>query len=85
MQPLGKIINKQGISFHCYSYDKCTMDMSIYLLRNSDKTGQFLLGPQAARRRFSDYTVTLVGLSVTSCAVIEALFLLMPVSYLKHM
>lgn len=37
-----------------------------FLRLNSDKTEVLLLWPQAARRKLSDYIITLDGLSVTS-------------------
>ncbi|XP_060760437.1 uncharacterized protein LOC132870681, partial [Neoarius graeffei] len=44
-----------------------------FLLLNSDKTEVLVLGPHTARSKFSDYTVTLDGLSVSSRAAVKDL------------
>ncbi|KAF4073148.1 hypothetical protein AMELA_G00255510, partial [Ameiurus melas] len=44
-----------------------------FLLLNSDKTEILLLGPRVARSNLPDYTVTLDGLSVSSCTAVKDL------------
>ncbi len=55
-----------------------------FLLLNSDKTEILLLGPRVARSNLSDHMVTLDGLSVSSCAAVKDLGVIIDSSLSFH-
>lgn len=55
--------------------------LSNFLLLNADKTEILLLSPQADRSKLSDYVVTLDGFSVTSCAAVKDLGVIIDSSF----
>ncbi|XP_060787710.1 uncharacterized protein LOC132893026 [Neoarius graeffei] len=67
--------------------EECVKDVRYWMLINFlilsyDKTEVLVLGPHVARSRFSDYIVTLDGLSVSSRAAVKDLAVILDSSFL---
>ncbi|KAK3574930.1 hypothetical protein QTP86_019815 [Hemibagrus guttatus] len=66
--------------------EECVKDirqwmLTNFLLLNSDKTEVLVLGPHAARSKFSDYRITVDGVSVSSCPAVKDLGVIIVLSF----